>query len=393
MFAFADVVADGASDGGFFDRRVFLDEQAGHAEDAIDGVGGEGAEELAFGVGPGVFESGVDVYRPGGDEGDQHVLIDGDCVLFVVVLFEVAGEPVGEGSIYAGGGFAELAAGEGGAAFAAVVGDDDGEAFVLGASPEGCFADAGMAVEDDFGRVDFLLFFEDVHGAGKTPGPGAEGAPFVCLRGAGEEGVDAVFEAVVEVGIDVAVIGGDDGVAAFEDHVDGPAAGAFAAILIGGDVAFGADPGFGNADFWVGLDGVVAVEVEAEEGGDAAFDVVGEIDEEVHGGGVGIGAEPDSDLFAGGEAVVGGFIDFEEFGAEFDFGFGGLAVDLFGEEFEDFGAALFAPGGGVFDGGAVGEDERVGEGVGGDFRFVVVKAGLLGGEGEGEEEQEAAHGP
>ncbi|MFM1942812.1 MAG: hypothetical protein RI897_1794 [Verrucomicrobiota bacterium] len=64
------------------------------------------------------------------------MLVNGDQVFVVCVGLELVAEPVGEGAVDDCGGFAEATSGEGGATFAGVIGDDDGEALVLGAGPK-----------------------------------------------------------------------------------------------------------------------------------------------------------------------------------------------------------------------------------------------------------------
>ena len=51
----------------------------------VDGVGVQGALELAVGVGPEVGVGADDVDGAGGYEGDEHVLVDGQVVFFVIV--------------------------------------------------------------------------------------------------------------------------------------------------------------------------------------------------------------------------------------------------------------------------------------------------------------------
>ena len=140
VFAGADVVADGVADGGI-DGGLLVDTEALFAEERVNWFGVFPGEEFAVGVGPAVTFGAANVNRAGGEEGDEHVLIDGEGCFVVVVLLEVVVEPVWEGGVDAFDGFAEGAAGEGGAAAAGFVGDDEGEARVGGAGPEGGFAE------------------------------------------------------------------------------------------------------------------------------------------------------------------------------------------------------------------------------------------------------------
>ena len=72
------------------------------------------------------------------------------------------------------------------------------------------------------GVVDVIVGLEVVEGAAQAPGPGADGSPLVGgrsgLTGFVVEGMDAVVEAVVVVGVEVAIIDRCDGVAAFPKY-------------------------------------------------------------------------------------------------------------------------------------------------------------------------------
>ena len=89
-----------------------VDGQAVGAEQPIDGIGGLGCQELALGVGPEVFRGARDQNGTGSDEGDQLVLINGQLVLAIIELLEVAAEPVRKRGVEVGHGLAEDAAGQ-----------------------------------------------------------------------------------------------------------------------------------------------------------------------------------------------------------------------------------------------------------------------------------------
>src|SRR5439155_1188006 len=72
---------------------------------------------------------------------------------------------------------AEAAARDGGAAFARVVGDHDGEALVLRARPQGGLAQARMAHDDHAACIDVLVGLEIIESAAAAPGPAADRAP------------------------------------------------------------------------------------------------------------------------------------------------------------------------------------------------------------------------
>jgi hypothetical protein len=184
------------------------------------------------------------------------------------------------------------------------------------------------------------------------------------------------------VWLDIAAVEGGDGVAAGEDEVEGPAGGGGAAAGFGGAVVDGGgfgvvfDPAGGEGDAGIGVDGVVSAEVEAEEDGRRGGGFVRGDEVVGAGGGFRGSREGEFDFAEGGFAgeEVGDVLGFASDGFECDGGWWGDAVDVFFEVGEDFGAACGPFGRGI-DGGAVVADERVGQGVGGDFRFVGVGDG------------------
>ena len=141
----------------------------------------------------------------------------------------------------AASGLAEVAAGEGSPALAGVVGDHDGEPLIRRAGPQGGLAQPGVAHHRHLLGVDVGIGLEVVQ---RRLRPQAQAAiePHSFGGGLGlavlvEERVDAVLEAVVEVGIDVAVVDRGQAVAALEDPLDRPAAGLLAPGLLGGAIA------------------------------------------------------------------------------------------------------------------------------------------------------------
>ena len=75
--ATADVVADRVADGGV-DFGLFVYAEALFVEEGVDGFGVFAGEEFAVGVGPAVAFGAADVDGTGGEEGDEHVLVDGE---------------------------------------------------------------------------------------------------------------------------------------------------------------------------------------------------------------------------------------------------------------------------------------------------------------------------
>src|SRR5581483_292507 len=173
----AIVVGDRLGDGLVW-RWHLRDAEAGEAEQLIHRAGVDGGEEFAARVGPQVFGGTRHVHRTWGDQRDQFVGVDGEVVFAAVVGLVAIAEPVREVLVDAGDGFAELATRDGHAALAGLRGDDDGEAIVVGAGPDSGFAEARVAHDRDFLRVDVGVGREIVERAAQAPGPGADRAPF-----------------------------------------------------------------------------------------------------------------------------------------------------------------------------------------------------------------------
>ena len=188
--------------------------------------------------------------------------------------------------------------------------------------------------------------------------------------------------------------------------LDLPLIGGAAAGFVGGcDVlefggTFGLNPDGRGLDGGVVEDGLIAEEVEAEDDGDGMMRGGcggGDVDEQAQGAlglwgrcDAGRGIEGELDLLANGEAVecVLVVLDDARVGDGVVCGVGCMAEDVFFEEAEDLRAALREPllrGG---DDAAVGEAQRVEQGVGRDFGFVVVVAGnALGVSGSDDDEK------
>lgn len=274
--------------------------------------------------------------------------------------------------------------------------------MILCAGPQGCFAVAGMAEDGDVTGVHGGDCFEVIHGAAQAPGPCAEGAPFVGLSfGAVGElesvAADAVAPAFEMVGFDVAIVKGGHGVAAFQGEFQGPAGGMHATRGFGGAVVHdahvggGSHPAVGERDGGIFFHAGVAEVVQAEENGCGLLrGVVGHVEHQVDRRSGGVIEEAEGDQGAGGEAAHGVFTGGGGFGAEFDGQFGRVAIHEVAEVLQNLGATKGVPFVGGGDAVAVAGEQGIGQGVGGDFGFVVVAAvgGGLGGVGEEGEEQE-----
>ena len=93
----------------------------------------------------------------------------------------VAGEPVGEGVDQVIEPLSGFALQKTDAAFAGFVGDDHGEALVARAGPYRRFAQTREAENRNLAGVDVGIGLEVIEGAAQSPGPCADGAPFVGL--------------------------------------------------------------------------------------------------------------------------------------------------------------------------------------------------------------------
>src|SRR5438445_8903253 len=158
-----------------------------------------------------------------------------------------------------------------------------------------------MADQCDMIRDDVFVGLQIIHGAAEAPGPGRNAAPFVgsgaCLARLVPEGVDAILEAVIEIGIDVAIIDSRERVAASQELLHLPAAGFAAAGLFRGEVVGDtqllvvAHPGTRHRDSGIGMDGLVSVKIESEESGQGSGGGSWQIYKDIHLRAVGIASK------------------------------------------------------------------------------------------------------
>ena len=342
-------------------------------------------EELAFRVGPAVFDGAGDIHRARGHEGDQLVLVDRQGRLVARITFEIFAEPVRKEAVDPGHGLAVTSPRQRRAAASRVVRNCQGEARVGRCRPKGRFAVTRMPDDRHAGGVDILVGFEVVHRAAQAPGPGREGSPFVRV-GAGlplavKQRMDPVPEAVVVVGVDVPAVNRREAVAVGNQHFDRPprrrngAREPFCA-----DLAPALFPRLHARDRLrderVVADRVVALEVQPEEHRDGIRALVGDVEQDGHEMLVAF-REIDGDLLARGHvaqrvAVFAQDLEMQAFGAS-----GSFPVDLGLEQRQQLGAAFRGPCPGVGPLFARDGRQRVREHVGRDLRFVVVYRRLL----------------
>ena len=130
-------------------------------------------------------------------------------------------------------------------------------------------------MSDDLLRVDLGDRFERVERPGEAPGPGRDRAPLVGggagLAGLIEERLDPVLKPVVEVRVDIAVVGGHERIAPRQHALDLPPRAAGPSGRVGGSVVFDAvrrivgHPAAGQRDSRVAVNRVVPLEVEPQE--------------------------------------------------------------------------------------------------------------------------------
>src|SRR5262245_19293060 len=151
MLSLTDVVVDAVAVEGSSDLRHHRRAQRPAAEESVDGASVNDGEELPTRVGPEVLLGAPHGDSSGGDERNQHVLINRQRVLPAVVSLVGLAEPVGEGRVDPGYRFFPLeppptqrCAGATG-----IIGYDKGEALILRAGPESGLPPARVADDSD----------------------------------------------------------------------------------------------------------------------------------------------------------------------------------------------------------------------------------------------------
>ena len=248
-----------------------------------------GRDEFANRVGIDVLSGAGNQQQPRRNQGQQRVLIKGQLALAVDIAAEIGAVPMRVPVVDPFEILAELASRE-------LRRSIRSRRMVMamrssGASPERDFAQAGKAVDDQPGSIDFRLGFQAVEGAADAPGPGADSAvgavfslPFLL---ADEQLPDAVVEAVWPIRVKVVVAQGGAGIAAGKGFFKVPTASGEAAVLLGDAIVFipGCPVGriaLGDSriDAGVGCAGGIAFEIEAEESRRWSGRAVGQIQEQ-----------------------------------------------------------------------------------------------------------------
>ena len=208
VLAGADVVAERAVDEGV-DLGHAPGVEPPRAEQAVDGFGRLEDLELPLGVGPGVLDGVGEEDGPGGDQGDQAVLIEGEPLGLVVEVLELGVEPVRVAGVDPLDRLADLGPARGRAAAAGLVRDHQRDPLVERGGDDRRLAHPRPADDGDPAAVDVLVGHEVIDGTRQPPRPGGDRPPVVRarLRLAGLEvvGEDPVDDALV-VGGDVAAV-------------------------------------------------------------------------------------------------------------------------------------------------------------------------------------------
>src|SRR5690606_25688524 len=100
-----------------------------------------------------------------GNQGDQHVLIDGQLPFLAVVLVEIVAEPVRERLVDPRHRLAKGSPGKRRAAATRVVADDQRKPLILRSSPQRRLPQPGMAVYGYAALVDIRVGLEIIHRA------------------------------------------------------------------------------------------------------------------------------------------------------------------------------------------------------------------------------------
>src|SRR5262245_31544657 len=155
------------------------------------------------------------------------MLIDRQLGFIVVVVLEVRTEPMREATVDLCNRLTETAPGERCAATPRVVGNHERKTVVLRSCPQGGFAQPRVADHHHPRMVDRCILLEVIHRTAETPSPGANGSPGVYgsfqLARIGEQRLHAIVEPIVEIRIEVAIVGGGKAITARDDLLDGPA--------------------------------------------------------------------------------------------------------------------------------------------------------------------------
>ena len=249
-----------------------------------------------------------------------------------------------------------------------------------------------MAHEHDVAGVDLGRGLKVIERPAQAPGPGADGAPLVGggpgLARLVEEGLDAVLEAVVVIGVDVSIVGGRQRVASGQNSLDRPARRLRASRSLAGAVVdhprLGVvpQPLGGKADPRVLADGMVTLEVQAQEGRHATARrrILGQIQQEVDPRAGWIVREEDRHLAADRLASQ----RLPVFRVDRENGLDGpgrsrrLAIDVGLEQPHDFRPARGVPSCRGRHLLAVGSDQGIGQRVEADLALIVIGVRRLG---------------
>ncbi len=264
--------------------------------------------------------------------------------------------------------------GQRGAALAGVVRDHQRRTAYPGPGPERGLAQPRMAHHADALRVDSRVGFQVVQSPAQPPGPGADGAPFVGigprLAGSVEQRVNAVLEPVVEVGVDVSIIGGGDGVTPVEDQLQGPSRRGAASDTTDRFVVAVHSSRHRNGR--VRLNRVIPPEVQPDERRMRPGPVIGHVEQKVHPRPIFLSRKMHDDLLPGGLAANGILHDWSRLEPQPLRTARRPPIHMILEELQNLGPSPTIPRFGISHGRAIGHYQRVGQGVGADLRLVIV---------------------
>jgi hypothetical protein len=396
VFARADMIAESARNRRPARLGHAIRAQIRQTQQLVDRPGVHHGQKLAPRVGPLILLRAGHVNRSGSDQSDQHVGVHRQLILPVVETAKIAAEPVREARVQMVDLLPEATPRDGRAAFARVVRDRQGEPGVGGRGPQCRLAQARVPDHNHPFGVHLTVGLQVVQRTAQPPGPGADRAPLVlgrlALARAEKQRAHPVAQAAVEIRLDVAVIGRGQAVAALEDLLQLPAFGRRAARLfprrppdplLAGRIP---RPNLPQKDARVGVDRLVAPEIQTQEDRRRAARRCGQVDQQPHLRAPGLAREIDRHLLAAGAASQRAGVTGGRFPAQPHARRRAAAVHVALEQAQDLRAPPLEPLLARRHSPAVAQPQRVGQGVLGDFGLVVVDIGRLSGREGGNSE-------
>ena len=323
---------------------------------AIEGKGALGALQAvpgSLGVCPEIIPGAGHIKLPGGNGGQQQVLVHRQGIFLAAVFGVFRAEPVGEYRVDGLDRFPVIAAAQACAGVSGVVGDHQPDPLIVGTGPDGGLAQTGMAHHGNMPGINGAVLHHIIHRPHQAKGPGADGHEFLLIK----QGNYPAGIGFAAVGGKITGENGRHGIAPGNRVRHIPAAGLCTPVFRPGAV-FGFK-GEGGQNGIVLQHGVVAVEVQPEDHRSGGI-LPGNIQQHQRVGGTLAGAYGDSDLLADGRASQG-FPFLHNVKGSGEPLPGQRSVNMLLEQLQNFlpaGTEVLRGG----DGGTVSHDQRIREG-------------------------------